>query len=381
MENPFTPLLEMSGSSKKPEKSEKLVASPEKTREAYERRFHALTSSNQEKLAQYNTKLDDGSFEDQEGEPEGTGEKRKEDMQKSIAYCMDRIEGMKNILDSGEEIPETADIIEFEEAKEIMGTNFLGPEEIKSAFGIEIPDIEMPTINFSKEILEKLKETHQLILYSDTYEKNGTTSPLTAEALYNHLDTKKKDGTKLLLSTDWYKNEKFFTQDPSPLGWKLVAKELIPDSTSKNYLQQTELLADHVRSLYDDEDTMPEEVREALTEWNDLKNNPEKFTELQENTLSQTDTEWKSAAQTLSSLKLTQLFRESFIEWFYRTALTERITDEKLLPHTYSWTKALSSDGSLVFAGPFVGDGAYVGRDGPGYSDSGIGCAFSAGLL
>jgi hypothetical protein len=195
--------------------------------------------------------------------------------------------------------------------------------------------------------------------------------------MYENLDKKKKDGTKLLYDNDWYKNEKFFTEERTELRWKLVSKDLIPNSTSKNYLEQTGILADYVVGLYGTEE-MPKDVKEALGEWIALKNNKKEFKKLQDNTVSSDEAEWKSAADTLEKLKLTQMFRESFIEWFYRTALTERTTGERLLPNTYSWTKSRASSGDFVRAGDFYDGGGDVYRSRPRYSNSNLGCAFSA---
>ena len=266
------------------------------------------------------------------------------------------------------------------EAKEIMGANFFGIEEIKAVLNLEFRDQIIPDIPFSRGILEKLKNTHQLILYGGMF-RDQFAHLETSQEFDARLKNKKKDGTKLLASVDWYKDEKFFTQERTKLEWKLVSKDLIPNSTSKNYLEQTAVLADYVRGLYDDRSKMPDEVRTALDEWDFLENNAVKFSELQKNTVSSTVAEWKSAALTLESLKLTQLFRESFSEWIYRTALTERATGERLLPNTYSWTKSRPSVGDFVLAGYFDDDGGNVDRRRPRISDSSIGCAFSAGKL
>lgn len=112
----------------------------------------------------------------------------------------------------------------------------------------------------------------------------------------------------------------------------------------------------------------PKEVRDALTEWDNLKKDTGKFAKLQTGTVSSTEAEWKSAANTLESLQITQMFRESFIEWFHRTVLNERVNGERLLPNTYSWTKSRGSDGSFVGSGFFVGGGGLVGRAQAGVS-------------
>jgi hypothetical protein len=55
-------------------------------------------------MKEYETALNDDTFEDQEGEPEGTGEARKIAMQKRLTVMVDRAEKMKDLLDSGEEL-------------------------------------------------------------------------------------------------------------------------------------------------------------------------------------------------------------------------------------------------------------------------------------
>jgi len=273
--------------------------------------------------------------------------------------------------------------VSMEEAKEIMGVNFLGPEEAEEALGLRFEG-EIPAIPFPKEILEKMKDTHQLILYPDMLKDAADKIvPVISDDLYEYLDKKKKDGTKLLYDTDWYKNETFFKRNGPEVKWKLVSKELIPNSTSKNYLEQTDVLCEYVKNTYDieDIDEIPIEVMEAMHEWDDLKRDTKKFEELKRFTKSDNEAEWKSASDTLEKLKLTQMFRESFIEWFYRTALTERATGERLLPNKYSWTKSRGSHGSLVDAGDFDGDGGFVNGWRPRNLDSNVGCAFSAEKL
>lgn len=272
--------------------------------------------------------------------------------------------------------------ISMKEAKEIMGKNFYGPEEVVSALGIRFVE-KIPDIPFSKEMLEKLKDTHQLILYGGKFEAGPSKTKLGPEfvdssgnEICTRLQNKKKDDTKLLHNTDWYKNEKFFTQEGTELRWKLVSKDLIPNATGKNYLEQTEVLCEYVKNMYEveDIDNIPNEVMEAMHEWDALSRDTAKFEELKRLIESNDEVEWKSAADTLEKLKLTQMFRESFIEWFYRTALTERATGERLLPSTYSWTKSRASLGCFVYAGNFDDDGGVVNRWGPGSSRSGRVC-------
>jgi len=76
-------------------------------RENFERKLNTLISSVRVSIEEYEAKLKDGSFEDKDGEPEGLGEKRKQEMEHRISSDMDRVEAMKAKLDSGEEITAT----------------------------------------------------------------------------------------------------------------------------------------------------------------------------------------------------------------------------------------------------------------------------------
>lgn len=116
METP-NPIIEMASTKNNPDKRgkpEKLQKSKEQARESFERRFDVLVSSIQSQIKEYKAKLEDGSFEDREGEVEGMGEKRKEEMERSIKNRLDRIKSMKATLDSGEDIPNITTQIEVD---------------------------------------------------------------------------------------------------------------------------------------------------------------------------------------------------------------------------------------------------------------------------
>ncbi len=266
-------------------------------------------------------------------------------------------------------------IATLEQAREILGSRVFGPEELEKA-GLTIKAENVPTIPFSKNQLEKASLFDlDLVLYADTLPDG---SPLTGKSLNEFLGGKKSDNTKLLYNVDWCAGEDFFTNQTPGLKWKLVSKEVVPNSMSKNYLEQTKILAKYVKELYDDENDVPREVKEALKEFEELVGDPTKGSKFAAEVTSQDDATWKKAAETLANLKITGLFRESFIEAFYRMAVVEKASKEKLLENMYSWTKSRSSDGSLVSAGLFGRGGALVRGTRPDDSLSYVGCAFSA---
>ena len=80
----------------------------------------------------------------------------------------------------------------WKEAKEILGEDFLGPEEVKEVFGITIE--EVPAIPFSQAELERAKELgQQLILQVETMtEKTGIPASPPKNVPLTLLNLKKK---------------------------------------------------------------------------------------------------------------------------------------------------------------------------------------------
>jgi len=88
---------------KKPEKPEK---SQEELRAILEQKLASMKPTLQDGAKEYEQALKDEIFEDQPGESAGSGEARKEALQKKLTALFDRAEKLKAKLDSGEEIPQ-----------------------------------------------------------------------------------------------------------------------------------------------------------------------------------------------------------------------------------------------------------------------------------
>jgi len=84
---------------------------PEKTQEelhsALEKHLFSLKPTIEEEAKKYQQALEDGTFEDKEGEEEGSGEKRKEEMQNRINSIVEKASAMKEKLDSKEPLPQS----------------------------------------------------------------------------------------------------------------------------------------------------------------------------------------------------------------------------------------------------------------------------------
>ena len=255
---------------------------------------------------------------------------------------------------------------DIERAREVLGQDVLGPEQVKKAFGIELDPDEVPDIPFSKEELERAKELGQMLVLRLDRTTDGET--LTMEKL-NSLP-QPQGQLKLLWDPGWYQDEHFYTQEAPKAGWALVTKDLIPGSTRKNYVEQTELLVAYLKDSVFRGQKMPNEYQEAI----------EEFEKQSKDLKELTDKDWQKAAERFEQLKLTQLTRQTPVEAIYDLALVRGANDEQLLENIYTWTSRRYSDVGLVNVGSFDPRGVYVDGDRPDDRGDDLGVSFSRNL-
>jgi len=118
-------------------------------------------------------------------------------------------------------------------ARDIMGSNFLGVEDVIKHLGISFTDDELSALRdipFPESVLTECKDTHILFPgYPLTI--LDIRSKVPQELFYSHGDA-------------WYNNEKFAKKEKVGLRWYLIRKDIIQNSTSKTYQEQTALLPD-----------------------------------------------------------------------------------------------------------------------------------------
>ncbi len=248
----------------------------------------------------------------QEYEPD----KYKTSTQKKVEQALDtaKKEGL---------VPEAKEVnIEFNEAREIFGKDFLGPEAIQTTFGVELtPDElkEVEDIPFTREELEQAKQLGMmLVLRVPRLGEDKTERPLTidsARELFAKGDTlgdpnnKKQKVFYGKKGASWYDKEKFATQDTPKLGWGLVTKSVLPESLSQNWDEQEKILKKWAK---------------------DNKIDP-------------------------ATIK-----RRTPVEIAYDTLIYYGANKESLLENRYDWSGVQSSGGYFVSVGRFDSDGLSV---------------------
>jgi len=258
---------------------------------------------------------------------------------------------------------------QMRKAREIIGKeNFVGPTEIQVAFGFEPELSTVPEIPFTEGDLEKAKELEQMLVLRVDKAPDG--SPLTMQKIKEITGNKVKDGGEVFYDQDWYEDEEFYKGETVKAGWALVSKELIPESTSKNYLEQTEVAIDYLQNQVFAGRPLPKEYQDAVDEFESQKTDIAGLL----------GSDWQSASEKLAELSITGLISQSPVEAIYDLATHFQNTEERLLPKAYTWTSKRVSDGSLVFVGDFKSGGVAVSRDYPGSRHDDLGVSFSRSL-
>jgi len=145
--------------------------------------------------------------------------------------------------------PENTIAEQIETAIEILGKeNVFGPKEVEATFVVHVR--EVPEIPFSMEELERAKKLGQMLMLR--VESTDDHTPMSLETMNNIL----------------VKN------------WTLVFKDLLPNSTNKNYIEQTEVIINTLCEKAFKDIEIPEEYKEVIQEF---ESNKERLTQLMMN--------------------------------------------------------------------------------------------------
>lgn len=252
---------------------------------------------------------------------------------------------------------------QMEAAVEILGKeNVFGPKEVEKTFGVRT--LEAPGIPFSVEELERGRELGQMLVLRVDKTEDG--KPMSIGAISDIVSKKWKNEAVLRTHEGWksFIGEDAFTKNAARAGWALVSREVLADSLSKNYIEQTEVLIKTLKEKAFKDMELPEAYQEAIEEFQSQKYELVRL--MSEN--------WQEAARRLSALKITQLTRQSLEEVVYDLAMYYDANKKRLLADKYVWTSSLEPRGGLVRVGNFLSGGVSGNRWGPGtrYDDFGV---------
>lgn len=145
-------------------KAEKPEKTQEDLRSALEKHLFSLKPTIEEEAKKYQEALESDVFEDKEGEPEGSGEKRKGEVQNRINSIIDRASAIKEKLDSKEPLPQSS--------PEISAT-YTHPNKKKETITLDIEaKLEEFTDFYNKTKLDLPPDFEETI--KDIWEKNQT---------------------------------------------------------------------------------------------------------------------------------------------------------------------------------------------------------------
>jgi len=286
---------------------------------------------------------------------------------------------LKRELETAYQELEAKLIVSVAEAHELLGDKYVfSPEEITNAFGFEIEESEIPDIPYSREELEKAKELEEQLILRVSHDGEG--NPMTMKRINEIMETRMDPKTegKLLCNTDWYKDEEFYKNDPFKTEWKLVGSSFVPDVSSSrdkegkhtkdtrnnNYIHQTRLLREYLKSI--GEDILTEEEEECsdrelqkLSEQMGVAWDTQEITDKKK-----CDKNWRDVSRQLAKLKINQNHRRSATEILYDWVLMFKNLGKRgvLENNNNEWSNTLLSSGGIVDIGEIDVEGANVGR-------------------
>lgn len=257
-----------------------------------------------------------------------------------------------------------------EEAKEIMGEEFFGPEQVERALGQPIDRKDIPTIPFPEEDLKRAKEMGQfLILRVDKTDRGESLRgwKIYEELKNAYLDEEEKRYSKntqvhpLSLET--------ISKEMPEKGWALVSKEVLGTSKNNCYdVQTSALLSELIAAKSSGLSDIEKKAMGELFEKSDL------ILKIQSSTKEE---DVAQAIDILESLEGNKMLRPSITEIFYDMFVYYKTRGERLYQGYEIWTKSLNSDKEGFLSIDNSRNTLSILCPYPSYKDSYLGTVFS----
>ncbi|MDO9230976.1 MAG: AAA family ATPase [bacterium] len=262
---------------------------------------------------------------------------------------------------------------------------FLGPNDAEQTFGFkleakDIPPLEIDGKPLTREEIERHQKLGDKLVLN--FDKTPDGIPLNIEEMAEralkvlgsdgNVIERDKDGkpTKYLLYKDqfaengklksgaWFFGEAEIRKQTPKAGWQFVSPDILPNSTSKNYLAQTELLIENAKNNFFD-GKFPPEYQEAEKEFQTKKPEIEELIK---------DNKYIEAVKAISTLKISNLLHEPVQNTIFRYLVSFKKGKQLFTDGKYSWSICASSDGGFLSFGDADADGAHVRGSKPDFS-------------
>lgn len=223
-------------------------------------------------------------------------------------------------------------------AELILEQDYLGPEAVKKAFGIQIAPNKVPPIPFNQREIEWAKSLGEmLVLRTNTYSEGRPLTGLVMESILGDLFFKNNKSQVFAGGFDSRVDEGklFFDQAPRP-GWAIVSKEPLSNSYGRNILDQTQVLVDALSAREFVDRIVPDKYKEAIQEFDSKIRELDKIYR---------QFSLNAVVPTLN-LKINQLARPTFSEVCYDLLLYFQNNGQRLLADTATNTITYTHDGN-----------------------------------
>jgi len=253
----------------------------------------------------------------------------------------EQVDALSQAITQREHAPKSISLAEnrrrMDEARNIFGEDFFGPEEIAETFGIKLSPEQIPPLDIDPAQLKlarprRLPDQMMLVLGVD---KASDGTPLTIEKMEQILQPRflkrilrritRQNNDRVLAKDSYYHGQSFFTKDTPRFGWFLVAKNTFgTDQTT--YLEQTQKIGNRFDGT--EEFTAKKSLLEQI-----------KYLRLQTHDLQEmAKTDPDQAAAELSHLALNRIFRQTPVETIYTLMLYFHKTGKRLLENETALT-------------------------------------------
>jgi hypothetical protein len=275
----------------------------------------------------------------------------------------EEVEAISRAMAQREHVTRFASVAEnkrrMEEARRIFGQDFLGPDEVKKAFGVTIPPEQIPTLDVDPSVMEAARREGMMLVLRVNKTTGG--SPLTIKHMEKRFQSEfSRNARGNMINPDSFdRNQSFFNRAVPRTGWFFVSKDTLGGG---NYLDQTYKLGEYFTHKSGDYPTYSDAFAAKPTLAEAIR-----YLNMRERDLREMTTTGPHNAVTLLSHSIINKYvRPTAVELVYDLTFYHLITGVRLLPKKIALTGGENSVrrdrmgwGDFVYNNRFIGVGQF----------------------